>query len=87
MLVLTAAACGVYQSRVQKDGSLALYALAVTTVNVILIMMGTAVFGIYAALKLSRFVLACVSPTIFFFEFLTVKKISARNWALYCDNP
>lgn len=61
MLVLTAAACGIYSGEFQSDGSLALYALAVTTVNVILVMMGTAVVGIYAALKLSRFVIACVS--------------------------
>lgn len=61
MLVLTAAACGIYSSEFQSDGSLALYALAVTTVNVILVMLGTAVVGIYAALKLSRFVIACVS--------------------------
>lgn len=61
ILVLTAAACGLYQSRFQADGSIALYALAVTSVNVILIMLGTAVIGLYAALKLSRFVIACVS--------------------------
>lgn len=61
ILVLTAAACGLYQSRFQADGSIALYALAVTSVNVILIMLATAVIGLYAALKLSRFVIACVS--------------------------
>lgn len=70
MLVLTAAACGIYASEFQSDGSLALYALAVTTVNVILVMMGTAVVGIYAALKLSRFVIACVSP---FWRFYRIK--------------
>lgn len=63
MLVLTAAACGIYSSEYQP-GSIALYALAVTTVNVILVMFGTAVVGLYAALKLSRFVIACVRKPI-----------------------